>query len=61
MASKRKPFTHGEFIMESFIKSAELLFSELPNKEKILSHIQEMLACFKIYNNKVKHIMVKLI
>ena len=44
VASKDKPFTDGEFFKETFLSSAEILFSDLPNKETILSSIREILA-----------------
>ena len=44
VASKAKPFTDGEFAKETFLSSAEILFSDLPNKETILSRIQEISA-----------------
>jgi len=37
VASKAKPF-----VKETFLSSAEILFSELPNKETILSRIREI-------------------
>ena len=36
---KGKPFTDGEYIKETFLKSAEILFGDLPNKEIIVSRI----------------------
>jgi len=44
VASKAKPFTDGEFVKETFLSSAEILFSDLPNKETILSRIREIPA-----------------
>jgi len=44
VASKAKPFTDGEFVKETFWSSAEILFSDLPNKETILSQSAEILA-----------------
>ena len=41
---KAKPFTDGEIVKETFLSSAEILFSDLPNKETILSRIGEILA-----------------
>ena len=41
MASKAKPLTDGKFVKETFLSSAEILFSDLPNKERILSRIRE--------------------
>ena len=38
-ALKGKPFTDGEYIKETFLKSAEILFGDLPNKEIIVSRI----------------------
>ena len=38
VASRAKPFTDGEF-EETFLSTAEILFSDLPNKETILSQI----------------------
>ena len=39
VALKGKPFTDGEYIKETFLKSAEILFGDLPNKEIIVSRI----------------------
>jgi len=44
VASKAKPFTDGEFVKETFLSSAEILFSDLPNKETILTRIREIQA-----------------
>jgi CDGSH-type Zn-finger protein len=44
VASKGKPFTDGEFVKETFLSSAEILFIDLPNKETILSRIREIPA-----------------
>jgi len=44
VASKAKPFTDGEFVQETFLSSAEILFSDLPSKETILSQIREIPA-----------------
>jgi hypothetical protein len=44
VGSKGKPFTDGEYIKETFLSSAEILFSDLPNKETILSRIREIPA-----------------
>ena len=41
VASKAKPLTDGKFVKETFLSSAEILFSDLPNKERILSRIRE--------------------
>ena len=43
VASKAIPFTDGEFI-KATLSSAEILFSDLPNKETILSRIREIPA-----------------
>jgi hypothetical protein len=42
VALKGKPFTDGEYIKEIFVSSAEILFSDLPNKESIMSRIKEI-------------------
>jgi hypothetical protein len=44
VASKGKPFTDREFVKETFLSSAEILFSDLPNKETVLSWIREIPA-----------------
>jgi hypothetical protein len=63
VASKGKPFTDGEFIKETFLSSGEILFSDLPNKEKILSQIQEIPASVRSTErhttDRAKNVMVK--
>ncbi|CAI9721645.1 Hypothetical predicted protein [Octopus vulgaris] len=44
IAEKGKPFTDGEFIKKAFLRSAKILFSDLPNTETILSQFQEIPA-----------------
>ncbi|GFX27670.1 uncharacterized protein TNCV_2129111 [Trichonephila clavipes] len=44
LAAKGKPFTDGEYIKNTFLKSAEILFIDLPNLRTILSRIQEIPA-----------------
>jgi predicted transcriptional regulator YheO len=44
VGSKGKPCTDGEYIMETFLSTAEILFNDLPNKETILSRIREIPA-----------------
>jgi hypothetical protein len=44
VALKVKLFTDGKYIKETFLSSAEILFSDLPNKETILSRIGEIPA-----------------
>ena len=39
VALKGKSFTDGKYIKETFFKSAEILFGDLPNKEVIVSRI----------------------
>ena len=39
VALKGKPFTDGEYIKETFLKSAEILFGDSLNKEIIVSRI----------------------
>ncbi|XP_075058530.1 zinc finger BED domain-containing protein 5-like [Mixophyes fleayi] len=42
IAKKGKPFTDGEYIKEAFIKVSEILFSDLSNKDTILSRIKDI-------------------
>jgi hypothetical protein len=42
IALKGKPFTDGEYIKETFLSSAEILFGDLPNKEIIFTRIREI-------------------
>ena len=42
VALKGKPFTDGEYIKETFLSSAEVLFRDLQNKDIILSRIREI-------------------
>ena len=44
VVAKGKPFTDGEFVKGMFLSSAEILFSDIPNKETILSQIREISA-----------------
>lgn len=41
LALKGKPFTDGEFVKETFLKSAEVLFDDLPNLETTIARIRE--------------------
>ncbi|GFT52130.1 hypothetical protein TNCV_4505021 [Trichonephila clavipes] len=43
-SAKGTPFTDGEYIKDTFLKSAEILFIDLPNLQTILSRIQEIPA-----------------
>ncbi|XP_026479418.1 zinc finger MYM-type protein 6-like [Ctenocephalides felis] len=53
IAAKGKPFTDGEYIKEIFIKSAEKLFSDLPNQQTILSRIQEIPASARTIERRI--------
>ncbi|XP_026475737.1 general transcription factor II-I repeat domain-containing protein 2-like, partial [Ctenocephalides felis] len=53
IAAKGKPFTDGEYIKEFFIKSAEKLFSDLPNQQTILSRIQEIPASARTIERRI--------
>ena len=42
IAQHGKPFTDGVFIKEAFLSCADVLFDDLPNKNTIISRIQDM-------------------
>ncbi|CAM1319473.1 Uncharacterised protein r2_g2779 [Pycnogonum litorale] len=58
IAAKGKPFTDGEYIKEIFIKSAEKLFSDLPNQQTILSRIREIPASARTIERRITEMAV---
>jgi hypothetical protein len=50
VASKGKPFTDGEFVKETFLSSAKILFSDLPNT---LSWIREIPASARSIERRI--------
>lgn len=53
LAEKGRPFTDGEFMKQTFLRSADVLFDDFPNKQAILVRIKDIPASARTIERRV--------